>query len=257
MSTLSSFTDTHAHLYDAQYSAHLDEVIARSQEAGVTRIYMPSLNEKTVLPMCRIEERYPTLCRAMLGLHPCDVGVDYREKLLQLAPWLERHAFVAIGEVGLDFHHTTAYKKEQQRALEHQLEWARFHQLPAVLHARNSLEEVITTIKKSKIPQGIVHCFAGTRTQAQKIIDLGFHLGIGGLLTFPRSDLPAIIQELSISALVLETDSPYLAPHPHRGKRNEPSYIRHIASALAAYKELSLQEVMKATTKAAQTIFRT
>ena len=247
--------DAHAHLYDNQIAKDLDQVIVASQRAGIKKVYMPNLELNTIEPMLAVASAYPDFCAAMLGLHPCSVAQDYTTVLGEIKPWLKRHPFIAIGEIGLDFYWSREHEKEQIKALEEQLGWAKEYDLPVVLHARDSLDKVIEVVADAGIQKGVFHCFAGNLDQAHKIIEMGFHLGIGGIVTFAKSQLPTVVQAIPLQHLLLETDSPYLAPTPYRGKRNDPHYLPYIAAAIASVKNIPLEVVQKETTRQALALF--
>ena len=248
--------DTHAHLYDEKIIGDLPMIITKSQEIGVQAIYMPNLEEGTLASMLAVAETYPNYCYPMIGLHPCSVQKDYPIILAKLKEKLHQHHFIGIGEVGLDFYWTDRYRKEQIDALKEQLDWAKTYDLPVALHARNSIEEVISIIAESGLKKGVFHCFSGTRKQAEKIIDMGFFLGIGGVITFSNSNLGSLIADISIEHLLLETDAPYLTPTPYRGKANTPQYLPYIAASIAFYQRILLEEVKRKTTQQALALFQ-
>ena len=252
-----SFIDTHAHLYDSKYAEDLPEVIAFCLAQGVEKIYLPNLNLETVAPMIALEKEYPGLCKAMIGLHPCEVKEDFEDKLAEMATWFDKHIFAAIGEVGTDLYWDKTFYPQQVKALHIAIDWAEQYNLPLVLHARESLAETIAIIKERQKGNltGVFHCFSGTLEEAKEIIDLGFYLGIGGIVTFSKSHLPALLSTISLNHIVLETDSPYLAPTPKRGKRNQPGYLPFITDAIARIKGVSLEEVAKKTTENAGILF--
>lgn len=251
------FIDTHAHLYDQAFLGQVDQVIKRAQANGVDRIYMPNLDLSSIKPMLTLAEQYPSIGMPMLGLHPCYVQDDVDKQLQAMATWLDQHAFAAIGEIGIDMHHHTKYQAQQQVALSTQLTWAHKRGLPVVLHCRNSFETVMKALEpyQGSALKGVFHCFSGTKEQAQQVVDLGFYLGIGGLVTFKNSNLAQVIANLSCQHIVLETDSPYLAPVPYRGKRNEPMHLRLIAEHIAAIKGMPVSEVAAITSKNATQLF--
>ena len=227
--------DTHAHLYDAAFAAERPAVVARCQAAGVQRVYLPNLDVHTVAPMLALHHAYPRWCRPMLGLHPCHVKGDFQAQLTQLEGLLGKHPFCAIGEVGLDFYHDTRFRSQQLQALRVQLGWALQHRLPVVLHCRAALQEALALLSEPAYAnlRGIFHCFSGTLAQGRRAIELGFLLGVGGVVTFKNAGLAEVVGQLPLQALVLETDSPYLAPTPHRGRRNDPSLLPYIAARVA------------------------
>jgi TatD DNase family protein len=249
--------DTHAHIYDPVFKADQKQVIERSMQAGITRIYLPSLDITTIDSMLAIEEAYAPLCAAMIGLHPCYIADNFEQHLAQIAIWLQQRTFVAIGEVGMDLYHDRAYEAQQKVALVAQIKWAKEYQLPLVIHCRNAFQQTLHLLEKHQDGslQGIFHCFTGDLFDAQRILDLGFYIGIGGISTFKNSGLRAVVAKISLEKLVLETDSPYLAPVPYRGKRNEPSYLPYIGAQLATLHQVDINTVANLTTANAKQVF--
>jgi TatD DNase family protein len=245
---MSFLIDTHAHLYSEEFEIDVNEVIDKALAAGIKKILLPNVDEHSIAPMIEIEQNHRGVCHAMLGLHPCYVKENYLLQLNQIEKWFDHHNFIAIGEIGLDLYHDTTYFAQQQKALETQAQWAIDRKLPLVIHCRKSTQETID-ILKSIHPHysGIFHCFSGTIEQAFACIKLGFKLGIGGVITFKNSGLDKIVQEVGIEHLVLETDSPYLAPTPFRGKRNEPAYLSLVAQKVADILDLSVEMVTNYT----------
>ena len=250
------YIDTHSHLYDEQLIADAD-LIPRAIRAGVTKMFMPNCNSETIVPMLEIADKWPENCMPMMGLHPCDVKQNYQEELAVVADWLATRKFFAVGEIGLDYYWDTSHKSEQLSAFELQIDLALKYDLPIVIHSRESTPDCIEMVRRKQNGQlkGIFHCFSGTAEEANEIITLGFYLGIGGVVTYKKSTLPEILKEISLSHIVLETDAPYLAPVPYRGKRNESSYIPTIAAQVALIKNCSIGEVAFATTSNAMRIF--
>jgi TatD DNase family protein len=251
--------DTHCHLYVAEILQDIEEIMDRAQNAGVAKFYLPAIDRSTHQQMMKLEERYPEVCYSMIGLHPCSVNNDLRMELEEIETLLKTRKFAAIGETGLDFYWDTSFIKEQYEALTQQIEWALTYDLPLVLHTRNATQETIDVVKKYKGRglRGIFHCFGGSLQEANQIIENNFLLGIGGVLTYKNSGLAEVIKEVDLSNIVLETDAPYLAPVPYRGKRNESSYLPEIAKKLAEIKSLSLEEVNLVTTSNAKKMFGT
>ena len=250
------FTDTHTHLYDERLMA--DETqIPRAIDAGVTKMYMPNCDSSTIDTMLLFADKWPHNCMPMMGLHPCHVIGNYKDELAVVAEWLGKRKFYAVGEIGLDYHWDLTFKKEQTEAFETQIDWALQYDLPIVIHSRKSTPDCIEVVKDKQNGRlkGIFHCFSGTVEEAERIIDLGLYLGIGGVVTYKNSGLSEIIKEVSLEYIVLETDAPYLAPVPHRGKRNESSYIPIIAQKIADIKNCSVNEVAAVTTANAARIF--
>jgi TatD DNase family protein len=251
------FTDTHTHLYDEQFQGAETEMMQRAIDAGVNKMYMPNCDGNTIQPMLKLADSWPSYCFPMMGLHPCYVKGNYRDELNVVMQWLSKRKFYAIGEIGLDYYWDLSFKEQQIDTFKQQIELALQCRLPVVIHSRESIEDCITIVKEKQNGslKGIFHCFSGNSEQAKDIIDAGLHLGIGGVVTYKKSTLPSIIQEIALSHLVLETDAPYLAPAPYRGKRNESAYIPVIAAKIAEIKGISVEEVAAATTHNAEKIF--
>ena len=249
--------DTHAHIFLSQFSEDLPEVISRAKNEGVELILMPNIDSTTIDAMKRTEEQYPDICRSMIGLHPCYVKEGYREDLKWVEKELETGNYVAVGEIGTDLYWDKSFWKEQQDAFIHQLNLAKKYKLPVAIHCRESIEETIAMVDENNSDDlsGVFHCFSGTLAQAEKITRMGFYLGIGGVSTFKNGGLGEVLENIPLEFLVLETDSPYLAPTPYRGKRNEPFYIKEIARKIAEVKNLSLGEVVKATSENSRRLF--
>ena len=250
--------DTHAHIYSTKFDADRDQVIDEIREAGVERIYMPNVDVETIDRMLDCESRYGDLCVPMMGLHPCDVKEDFQQQLYVMEEWLGKRSFAAIGEIGTDLYWDKTTFEIQKEALDIQIGWAKKYALPIVLHCRESIDETIEIIEKAQDGSltGIFHCFTGTLDQAQKIIKLGFLLGIGGVATYKNGGLDRVIPSLGLADLVLETDAPYLAPVPHRGKRNTPAYLPHIAQRVGDLVQVSAEEVALATKANALNLFK-
>lgn len=249
------FTDTHTHLYDEQLIT--DNNIQTAINAGVTKMYMPNCDSTTIAGMMQLAERYPDNCFPMMGVHPCYIKEKYEEELAIAAEQLAQHKFYAIGEIGLDYYWDISFKAQQIEAFETQIDWALEYNLPIVIHSRESLQDCIDIVKKKQNGnlKGIFHCFGGSIAEAQQIIEVGFFMGIGGVVTFKNSKLPEVLKDVDLSHIVLETDAPYLAPTPFRGKRNESAYIPLIAEKLAEVKQVDVSVIAKATTENASRIF--
>lgn len=248
--------DSHCHLYSEEFSGDLYEVIKSASQQGVQAFYMPAIDSTTHEAMIAVEEKYDS-CFSMMGLHPCSVKENFEKELLIAEEWLAKRRFAAIGETGLDFYWDKTFVKEQYISLEKHVEWALKYDLPLVLHTRNAMQETIDFIKKysgTKL-KGIFHCFGGTLAEAEQIIETGFYLGIGGVVTYKKAGLDQVLNHIDIKHLLLETDAPYLSPVPYRGKRNESSYLGFIATRIAEIKQMSEEEVRKITTENAMAIF--
>jgi len=218
---------------------------------------MPAIDISTHAAMLKVEDSFPGKCLSMMGLHPCSVKENYRDELAVVERHFEQRAFAGVGETGLDFYWDLTYIEQQYISFQRQIELARHYNVPVVIHSRNSIDECITMIAKNQKGslKGVFHCFTGSGEQAKKILDLNFYLGIGGVLTFRKSGLDAILAALGLDQIVLETDAPYLAPVPFRGKRNECSYIKYVAAKLAEVKQTTVEEIAAITTKNANNLF--
>jgi len=248
--------DTHTHLYLKQFDDDRKEVIERAEEAGIKKFFLPNIDSQSIDSMLQMEIDFPNKCFAMMGLHPCSVKENYEEELQIVENWLQKRKFCAIGEIGIDLYWDKTFFEQQKKSFLTQVEWAIDLQLPIVIHCRESIDIVIDLLQpyKGKV-KGIFHCFGGTVEQAKRIMDLEFLMGIGGVLTFKKAKLDTVIQEIPMEYLVLETDSPYLAPAPYRGKRNESGYVKIIAEKMAEAKNITLDEVAKVTTNNALNLF--
>ncbi|MCP3659811.1 MAG: TatD family hydrolase [Bacteroidetes bacterium] len=248
--------DTHAHIYDERFDKDYKSVIERSLKVGVKKIYMPSINLDLIPKLLSRSKEYPNICFPMIGIHPCDIKENFKDQLQKMEHYFLNHKFCAVGEIGLDLYWEQKFIKHQIEAFEIQLKWAEKYDLPIVIHSRNAFDQTINILKKFKNKfKGIVHCFDGNYEQAKQIIDLGMYLGIGGIVTFKNSELSNTIRRIDLENIVLETDSPYLAPTPYRGKRNEPSYVFEIAKFISKLKNVSIEKVAEITTKNAENIF--
>ncbi|CAH2560151.1 TatD family hydrolase [Cardinium endosymbiont of Oedothorax gibbosus] len=245
------FIDTHAHIYDLE----LPLVLESAQKNHIKKIYMPNIDEETIARMMDMAALYP--CLPMMGIHPCHIRKDFTKQLYLVEEWLDKGGFIAVGEIGIDLYHDTTLLAEQREGFRVQLSLAKRYHLPVSIHCRNAFKEVIYLLEKEQDGslRGVIHCFTGSLQEAEKCIALGFSLGIGGIITIPKSGLAATAAAIDLKYLVLETDSPYLAPTPYRGKRNEPSYLRYTAEKLAAVKQVTLAEVASITTQNAEAIF--
>jgi len=249
--------DTHTHLYLKEFSEDIDEVIHRAEAEGVEKFYLPAIDSAETPALFELEKKFPGKCLAMAGLHPCSVKENYRDELDKVNEMLEERKFAAIGEAGLDFYWDTSFREEQYKSLHVQAGWALQYNLPLVLHTRNAMQETIDVVKEygGRGLKGIFHCFSGLLQNANDIIDLGFFLGIGGVITYKNSGLAEVIKEVKLDHIVLETDAPYLTPVPFRGKRNESSYIKYVVKKIAEIKNISTEEVADQTSKNAEKIF--
>ncbi|UII23680.1 TatD family hydrolase [Fulvivirga ligni] len=251
------FADSHAHIYAEKFKNDLPDVLEQSFENGVNKIYMPNIDHTSIDDMLEIENKYPENCFAMMGLHPCSVNKDFEKELYIVEEWLAKRKFCAIGEMGTDLYWDKTYWEQQKEAFKIQVEWAKKYELPIVIHCRESIDETIEMVEELKDDRltGVFHCFTGSAEQAKRITELDFYLGIGGVSTFKNGGMDTVIPDLDLSTLLLETDSPYLAPTPHRGKRNEPSFIPLIAERVASLKLCEVDEVAEVTTGNAKKLF--
>lgn len=258
------YIDTHAHLYEDDYIQDIDHVIARAREAGAVKILVPPTDVASTLKAVELCRRFPDICYPMIGLHPEDVHDNYTPDLVQLEQMLteslDSHRFVAIGEVGLDYYWDKSHKDEQKDAFRTQIEWAVKYQLPLMIHSRNAgsdLLECLSPWRDQLTKGGVFHCFSGSIETARELLDFGphFYIGIGGVLTFKKSKLPETVMHIPLERIVLETDSPYMAPTPMRGKRNEPTYIPYIINTLAEAKGITAEQVAEITTQNALNLF--
>ena len=248
--------DTHAHLYLDEFREDIDEVVGRARDAGIEEVYLPNINSQTIDALFGLCDRYPDFFQPMLGLHPVYVKSDFRSELEAIERRLDERPIIAIGEIGTDAYWDTGFIAEQEEAFDIQCSWAVERDLPIVIHARESMDRQIRLVQnQDKTLKGIFHCFTGTREQAQKILDLNFFLGIGGILTYKKSNLEEVIREIGLDRVVLETDSPYLPPVPHRGKRNESSFLLKVVEKLSEVMEVEVSEVEQITTQNARNVF--
>ena len=249
--------DTHAHIYLPEFDPDRALMLKRAETEGVGKIILPAVDSTTHTAMLKMEQENATKCFSMMGVHPCSIKMNYAEELKTAGDYLEKRPFVAVGEIGLDFYWDLTYSGQQYKAFHTQIEWALHFNIPIAIHSRNSIDECIKVVSEHQPGKlkGVFHCFSGNQEQAQQIIDLGFYLGIGGVLTFKKSGLDTIIKNINLDHIILETDAPYLAPVPFRGKRNECSYIKYVAQKLAEIKNISAEKVANVTTANAEKLF--
>ena len=252
------FIDTHTHLFSSRFENDRHQVVQKAIELGVNKMLLPNINSETVKAMHQLCQDFPQHCFPMMGLHPCDVKDNYEQELKIVKSHLNKGNFIAVGEIGIDLYWDKSTLDIQKKAFRQQLIWAKEYDLPVAIHVRKSFEaifEVVEEVNDQNL-RGVFHCFTGNKEQGQKAIDMGFMLGIGGVVTFKNSGLDKTLKELRLDKILLETDSPYLAPTPHRGQRNESSYITLIAQKLAEIYGLKIEEVAKVTTQNAKTLFK-
>lgn len=244
-------TDTHTHLYSKEFDTDRTELIERAIKSGITRFFLPNIDSDSIPALYQIEKQFPENCFAMMGLHPCSVNATYQHELQVVRHWLSKRKFVAIGEIGIDLHWDKTFFQQQQDAFRAQIELAKQYKLPYVIHSRNSFDEVMEIVSEFKQDnlKAIFHCFNGNIKQAEQVIAAGnYKLGIGGVVTFKNSGLDKVVEAIDLKHLVLETDAPYLAPVPYRGKRNNPGYLMLVARKIADIKRISIEEVAEVTT---------
>lgn len=249
--------DTHTHLYAEEFNPDRKNLIEKAISNGISKFYLPNIDSSSIEAMLDLEEQFPDNCFAMMGLHPCHVNASYQKELEIVKNWLEKRKFAGIGEIGMDLYWDKTYLEEQKIAFKTQLDWALEYNYGISIHCRDAFDplyEILSSYKQ--LPRAIFHCFSGNTEQARKIIALGnFKLGIGGVVTFKNSGLDKVVEEIALEHLVLETDAPYLAPVPHRGKRNEPGYILEVAKKIAFIKDVSIQKLEEITNQNAEFIF--
>lgn len=249
--------DTHSHIYLPEFDEDREKMLQRAGQEGVDLVLMPAIDSSAHDHMLQAEMKYPGLCKSMMGLHPCSVKENYKEELKAVEDHFEKRNFIAVGEIGLDFYWDKTFVQQQYEAFHEQLEWALHYDIPVSIHSRNATDECLTIVaehQKGKL-KGVFHCFSGDTHQAHMAIDMGFYLGIGGVLTFKNAGLDKVLKEVSLEHLVLETDAPYLAPVPFRGKRNEPAYLKYVVERLADLKEVNKEGIAATTSANAKKIF--
>ncbi|MBB3697687.1 YchF/TatD family DNA exonuclease [Flammeovirga yaeyamensis] len=249
--------DTHAHIYSDKFKTDIDKILSEAFNNKIKHILMPNIDHTSIDGMLELEEKYPQQCLSMMGLHPCHVNAEFEKELYIVEEWLNKRKFIAVGEMGMDLYWDKTFKEQQIEAFKIQADFAVKHQLPLVIHARDAMTETISLLEEIKTDGlfGVLHCFTGTLEEAKQLIDLGFHLGIGGVATFKNGGLDKVIPHVDIKHLVLETDSPYLAPKPFRGKRNQPEYTNYVCDKVADFYGISGSEVEEITDKNAYKLF--
>lgn len=249
--------DTHTHLFAEEFDADRSQAVERGISAGVKKFFLPNIDSASIPGMMALEKEFPQNCFAMMGLHPCSVNDKYEEELKIVEDWFAKRKFIAVGEIGMDYHWDKTFSEQQKVAFARQIDLAKKYKVPIVIHQRECFDDLFEIVQaKRDNLRGIFHCFTGTLEEANKIIGLGgFKMGIGGAVTYKNSKLPDVLKQIDLKHLVLETDSPYLPPVPHRGKRNESSFITFVAQKIAEIKGVSVEEVAEITTKNAEDIF--
>ena len=251
------FIDTHAHIYDSDFDTDRAEVVQRALDAGVGMMLMPNVDASTIQPMLETHEQFPDCTRMMMGLQPEEVKGDYKQVLALMEKELSRNIYIGVGEIGLDFYWDTTFEKEQLDAFETQLEWAKQLHLPLSIHCRKAFSFMARILEKKQDGglHGVMHCFTGTEEEAKAYLDLGFHLGLGGVTTYKNCTVKDYLCNIPLDRIVLETDAPYLSPVPHRGQRNEPAFMADTAKKLAEYLNIPIEQFAEATTNNAKTLF--
>ncbi len=250
-------TDTHTHLYASQFDKDQTAMMQRAQDAGVSRFFVPAIDSSYTESMMKLEKAFPTEVFLMMGLHPTSVKENYIEELAHVKEWIDKKKFFALGEIGIDLYWDKSFLTQQQEAFRTQIKWAKEKSLPIVIHCRDAFDEIfeILELEKGESLRGIFHCFTGTKEQALKAISYNMKLGIGGVATFKNGRIDKFLNEINIAHIVLETDAPYLAPTPYRGKRNESAYITNVVDKLVDIYGLSFKEVAEITTQNSKDIF--
>lgn len=250
-------TDTHAHLYSEKFDTDRDEMIQRAKDVGVSRFFVPAIDASYTDSMFQLEKDYPKDIFLMAGLHPTSVKENYNEELAHVEELLSQRDFVAIGEIGIDLYWDKTHLKEQQEAFHTQIRWAKERKLPIAIHCRDAFDEIFEILEQEKGSdlKGVFHCFTGSYNQAIQAIGYNMKLGIGGVVTFKNGKIDQFLQDIPLEHIVLETDAPYLAPTPHRGKRNESAYIPLIAQKLADIHQMDIQTIAKITTQNSIDVF--
>ena len=251
------FVDTHTHIYDKEFDTDRAEVVQRAVENGVQMLLLPNVDAATIAPMLDTFGQFPEHCRVMMGLQPEEVHEDYKKVMACIEKELEKNIYVGVGEIGLDFYWDTSFEKQQLEVFELQLDWAKQLKLPVSIHARNAFDKMRAVLEKKQDGglRGVMHCFNGTLDEAKAYLDLGFHLGLGGVTTYKSCPVKDFLAELPLNRIVLETDAPYLSPVPHRGKRNEPAFMVDTARKIAEIRQCQLEEIAEITTQNAKKLF--
>lgn len=249
--------DTHSHIYSTDFLQDQAEVIQRAYSNDIRKIILPNIDSSSVKNLLDMADMYPHICFPLMGLHPTSVNHDYQEELQVVEYWLKKRKFYGIGEIGIDLFWEKSFLMEQTDAFRHQLELASQYDLPVVIHVRDSFDEVYAVIKEVSDEKltGVFHSFTGTLEQAKMVTDLGFKIGVNGIVTFKNSGLDEVIKQIDPSNLIIETDSPYLTPVPFRGKRNESSYLVYVAQKIADLHQMTVGEIAKVTTENARKLF--
>lgn len=252
-----NFIDTHTHLYLDAFDPDRLKVIRAAIDNGVERMLLPNIDSTTIENMHAVCSQFPGVCLPMIGLHPTSVRSNYQEELDRMEAELAKKTYIAVGEIGIDLYWDQTFEKEQEQAFRYQIALALAHDLPIVIHSRQSIDRILSVLTEmdDRRLKGVFHCFSGSLSQANQVINLGFYLGIGGVLTFKKSTLAGVVRQVGLKHLLLETDAPFLAPDPYRGKRNESAHLPIIARKLAEVTDTSVETVASVTTANAQELF--
>lgn len=249
--------DTHAHIYAGDFNDDRDIVIRRAIDEGVEKILIPNVDSESIHSLISVVDKYPQVCFPMIGIHPTSVKENYQDELHMVETWLSKRQFVAIGEIGMDLYWDKTYLNEQKLVFAQQIQWAEKFQLPVAIHCRDAFKETMEILRANHFTgiKGVFHSFSGTRDEAEEVINLGFKIGVSGVVTFKNAGMDKVISTIPLEHLILETDAPYLTPVPHRGKRNESAYVRHIAEKVAELHQTDIQTIEKITTTNTLTTF--
>jgi TatD DNase family protein len=250
-------TDTHTHLYSSQFKEDQSAMIQRAKDAGVSRFFIPAIDSSYTESMMKLEKNFPKDVFLMMGLHPTSVKENYLEELAHVKEWIDKKKFFAIGEIGIDLYWDKSFLAQQQEAFRTQIKWAKEKKLPIVIHCRDAFDEIFEILEQEKGDslRGIFHCFTGTKEQAEKAINYNMKLGIGGVATFKNGKIDRFLNEINLKHIVLETDAPYLAPTPFRGKRNESAYITNVIDKLVEIYKVPFEEIVATTTQNSKAVF--
>lgn len=250
--------DTHAHIYSSKFKTDGEAMLDNAKAAGIEKILMPNVDHESIEPMLELEARHPGFCYAMMGLHPCSVDAHFERQLYEVEDWLSKRPFLAVGEMGLDLYWDKTFLPQQQEAFRVQAAWAKQYGLPLVIHTREAMPETLELLEQLADERlfGVLHCFTGNVSDANRLVEMNFKLGIGGVATFKNGGLEPVLEQIGMEHFVLETDSPYLAPIPFRGKRNEPAYLTYVVERMAQVMGRPVEEVMQATTQNAKALFK-
>jgi TatD DNase family protein len=252
------YTDSHTHLYLNAFSVDRKDMVKRAIDVGVSRMFLPNIDSSTISAMFELADQFPEYCFPMMGLHPTSVKKDYRDELEKVEEWLDHEGIVAIGETGIDLYWDKTFQKEQEEVFKIQISWAKERELPLVVHARDSFNEIFSVLREvgTNGLSGVFHSFSGDQKDLQTALDFGFMIGINGIVTFKNSNLAELVAHIPHERILLETDAPFLAPVPYRGKRNESSYLLEVANKVGEIYNLSREEVGEITTRNAMQLFR-